>query len=374
MTITNPTLLIQPRQMVFVGLLILGATLLSQSAQSEPQHDLLFFLSVEGFENLSDSTPAMNDSYLRPVSDVLYAYNNERFRFLGEYIWSSTESELERFKVGWQANAQTMIWVGRFHTTAKFWTTEYHHGQYMQTSISRPGLEEWEDESGPMPSHITGLAIEHEIARNDQSVIQFGFAAGLGSTFEGEELVPYDVFDSNSDHNLSVNYRMAYRPDALSDNQIGLILGWNDIPVRADSHPNLTGLTEIKQSTAGLFADWRINNWRLLASWVYFDNEVKSDSAVVADDYAIAYLQGEYKVSSDWTLFGRTEISSGEDNSPYLRLLPAFIAHRHMLGARWDFVDSQSIAVELADTSTQGSNRQHNNFKELRFQWSAVFP
>jgi len=362
------------RQLVFAGLLMFGLALVSPSARGEPQHDLLFFLSVEGFENLSDSTVEMNDSYLRPVSDVLYAYNDGRFRFLGEYIWSSTESEMERLKVGWQGNDQTMIWFGRFHTSSKFWTTEYHHGQFMQTSISRPGLEEWEDESGPMPSHLTGLSVEHEITRSNQSAIQIGLAAGLGPVFEGQELVPYDILDPQSGHKLSVNYRMAYQPDALSDNQIGLILGWNEIPVIAGSHPNLAGLTEIEQSTVGLFADWRLNDWRLLGSWVHFDNEVKSPGDNVSDQFSVGYIQAEYQWSTDWTLFGRTEISTGEDNSPYLQLLPAFIAHRHMLGGRWDYADNQGVTVEIADTSTQGSNPRHNNFKELRFQWSAVFP
>jgi hypothetical protein len=73
-------------------------------------------------------------------------------------------------------------------------------------------------------------------------------------------------------------------------------------------------------------------------------------------------------------LFGRAETSFGEDSSAYLQLLPAFIAHRLMIGARWDFADSHALTMEVADTSTQGDNLEHDSFKELRIQWSAVFP
>jgi len=45
-----------------------------------------------------------------------------------------------------------------------------------------------------------------------------------------------------------------------------------------------------------------------------------------------------------------------------------------MLGVRWDFVDSHSLTLEVADTSTQGNGVEHDHFKELRVQWSAVFP
>jgi hypothetical protein len=30
--------------------------------------------------------------------------------------------------------------------------------------------------------------------------------------------------------------------------------------------------------------------------------------------------------------------------------------------------------MEVADTSTQGGNLEHDSFKEFRLQWSAVFP
>jgi hypothetical protein len=45
-----------------------------------------------------------------------------------------------------------------------------------------------------------------------------------------------------------------------------------------------------------------------------------------------------------------------------------------MLGVRWDIANSHALTMEIADTSTQGSNGNHDSFKELRFQWSAVFP
>jgi hypothetical protein len=254
------------------------------------------------------------------------------------------------------------------------WTTEFHHGQFLQTSISRPGLEEWEDESGPMPSHITGLTLEHDIERSNNSTIGISLAAGLGAKFEGQELVPFDFLDSKSDHDFALNYRMTYRPDLLSINQIGIALAWNDISVISESSPDLTDLRAIRQTTISLFADWSWADWRLLTNWVYFHNEMRYFDTNIDDKFASSYVQVEYKTANDWTLFGRAEFSISEDDSRYLRLLPDFISNRYMLGLRWDFADTQSLTLETAKTKTQGVDGIHNRFNELRFQWSAVFP
>jgi len=45
-----------------------------------------------------------------------------------------------------------------------------------------------------------------------------------------------------------------------------------------------------------------------------------------------------------------------------------------MLGARWDFAEQQALTFEVADTSQQADTAQHDSFKEIHIQWSAVFP
>jgi hypothetical protein len=360
--------------LAFVRLVLLATLVSSQLARAESQQDMLVFVSLEGFDMFSASDPELEGFDRRATADFLYTYNTDKFRFLAEYIWSDSESELERLQAAWQIDDRTMLWFGRFHSISNYWTTEYHHGQFMQTSISRPGLEEWEDESGPMPSHITGLWLEHEYSVNGQSAVNLGLVAGLAPKFEGEQLAPFDFLDPESGHDMAVSARVAYRPDVLSTNQIGLTLGHNDIAVVSESSPNLTDLNSILQTTLGVFSDWRWDAWRLSTNWVYFDVEMQYGNGDVQDDFVLGYLQGEYEAAQNWTVFGRTEIGFGEDNSPYLQLLSSVVAHRNMLGVRWDFADSHGLTLEVADTSTQGDSFEHDSFKELRVQWSAVFP
>jgi hypothetical protein len=356
---------------------LLAASLLLTSITSnadESRHDFLVFASIDTFNNFAVSNPDTEDSFVRPSLDFLYSYSGGRFRFLGEYLLSTHESELERLKIGWQAGDNTVLWLGRFHSTAKFWTSEYHHGQFLQTSITRPSIDEWEDESGPMPSHITGLSIEHQSQLASESAIDFALSAGLAPKFIDEELVPFDMLDPESDYGLAVNYRMAYRRSVVSDSQVGFTIAWHDIDVVSESNPELTDLNDIQQTSVGVFADWRWEKWRLLGHAAYFANELNYSDETIDDQFASGYLQLEFEAAKNWIIFGRGDGSYGEDDSEYLDLLPAFIAHRLMLGVRWDFRQFQSLTAEVARTSAQGEGVRHNSFNEVRFQWSGVFP
>lgn len=362
------------RPMSLASLLLCAALATGQVARADSQHDFLAFLSVSGMQMSDASDPALEGSSYHATADFLYTFNSDNFRFLAEYIWSNTESEMERLKGAWVIDDETILWFGRFHTITNFWTSEFHHGQYLQTSISRPGLEEWEDESGPMPSHITGAWFEHRFELKDQSSIDFALTAGLAPIFEGELLHAFDILDPTSGHDTAVSTRLAYRPDVLSTNQVGLTISRNDIAVVSESNPDLTDLNSIRQVTYGLFAGWQWHSWKFLTNLVYFDIEMDYTTGEVPDDFFLGYLQGEYQATPNWTIFGRTEFGDGEDDSPYLSLLPAVVAHRQMLGVRWDFADSHALTMEVAETSRQGADPGHDHFKEFRLQWSAVFP
>ncbi len=361
------------RAAISAKILLLATLASSHFARAESPHDIVAFLSVENLEMFSASDPTLEGSHVHATADFLYTYNSDRFRFLAEYIWSNSEAEIERLQAAWVIDDQTTLWFGRFHAISNYWTTEYHHGQYMQTSISRPGLEEWEDESGPMPSHVTGAWLEHEFVMENESAFELGFSAGLAPKFEGRQLMPFDVLDPASGHDMAVTGRLVYRPDVLSLNQVGMTVSHNDIAVVPDSNPALADLNAIRQVTLGLFTHWQWDKWRVSSNWVYFDIDMQYVSGAVNDEFFLGYVQAEYEASEDWTVFGRTEFGDSEDDSIYLSLLPAVVAHRQMLGVRWDFAKRHGLTLEIADTSQQADSVRHDSFKEARIQWSTVF-
>jgi hypothetical protein len=282
---------------------------------AESRQEILLFPSVDTFEPFSESNPEAVDSFVRGSLNLLYSYSGGNFRFLGEYLWSTQEAELERLKVGWQVRDNTLLWLGRYHATAKYWTSEYHHGQFLQTSITRPSVEGWEDEGGPTPSHVTGLSFESDNKTEGGSGVSLAISGGLTARFEGEELVAFDVLDPQSDHGPGFNFRIAYRPEFLSPMQLGLLSAWHEIRVDSDSNPNLADLDRIDHLTIGAFADWRWKDLRLITSFIHFDNDLKFVDEQVSDRFTLGYVQFEYGINDDFTFFGRSDNGFDEDSS-----------------------------------------------------------
>ena len=351
--------------------LLLGTPM---TAVSDVQQELLLFPSLQGFDSQDESDPALRDSALHVGTSILYSFSSDHFRFLGEYLLSTHETDLERLKAGWTVADNAILWFGRFHVPSRFWMNEFHHGQYMQTSITRPSLEEWEDENGSTPSHITGLMLEFEQILGNDASIEYALSAGLAPKFADQKLEPYDLLDPRSGHGPSINARIGFKPKFFDTLAYGLLWSWNEINVDDPVAALPTDLRRIEQLTAGVFANWQWSDLRLITSAVYYDQKLHYFGDTVKDDFVLAYLQPEYELTDEFTLFGRVDTGIDEDNSIYLRLLPAFVSHRNMLGIRWDFADFQALTFEFADTSRQGEGDSHLHRKEFRLQWSGVFP
>ncbi len=153
------------------------------------------------------------------------AINRGRFRLFGEYELSNEEHDLERFQVGFEPAADTIIWLGRFHQPASAWNTEHHHGRYLQTAITRPSVELWEDEQGIIPQHISGLYVDSRRPIGANAGLQISGGAGWGVTIDRDGLQPVDLLDPHvADHRLSLTGRIAYLPSYVGTNSFGLLL------------------------------------------------------------------------------------------------------------------------------------------------------
>ena len=359
------------RHLAAVGL---TGLLAAAPSLAEVDHEFLFFPSVDGLETFSESDPSVKDSSVNAALDLLYSFSGNRFRFLGEFLWSSEEADFERLQAGFRLGDDAFVWGGRFHAPAKIWTSEYHHGQYLQTSITRPALEEWEDDGGSNPSHITGLLLESEHQRHDESAIGIAASVGLAPVFVDNLLEPYQILEETSDHGLSLNLRLSYRPQYLSSTQFGVLAGWNEINVEAEPNAVPDRPDGIDQAILGVYADWYRNDFRLFASFVYFDNTLKFPAQNLDDTYVLGYAQLEYEANAVITVFGRIEGGIDQDDSAYLSLFESSITERYMLGARWDVAEFHSVTVEVADTTYGAGVGGSRDFSEFRLQWSAVFP
>jgi hypothetical protein len=306
-------------------------------------------------------------------ADVVLGLTKHQFRVFGEFFAAPSESDLERFQVGFEFVPETVLWVGRFHQPASAWNTEHHHGQYLQTDITRPYIERWEDEQGIIPQHITGAFLESRQSIGGDRAIQLSGGIGAGPALTNTSMDPISLIRSNPGrHGLSVTGRVAYLPEYVGASSVGLLFGHHDFdassaPALHSSYANLT--------VYGAYIDWTVERWRVVGADYYVN--VALDRTTRNESFMSGYLQVERQLPGRFTVFSRLESSARMQQSRYVDLFNhdledgslEIALRRQALGVRWDYARRQALTLELSHIV---SLQQQSN--QVRVQWSAAIP
>jgi hypothetical protein len=326
--------------------------------------DLLLFPSITSVHQSKEDTELAAKKFV-PAVDIFYATEFSQTRFLAEYLASSREKELERLQVGWHILPGKSLWVGRFHNAISFWNTQMHHGDFLQSSLSRPTVANYEDEHGPLPAHISGFLFESSRTAGD-SEINYMAGLGIGPIFD-VTLQPLDLLDPSKPGKIAASFRLGYHPEVGNPDQFGAALGYARIPVK-----NVSQFDEVRQTVFSTFLNVEQNKFHLIGELFVFDDRVSGAANTSRYTTVSAYLQPEYKLgeSGRTTVYGRVESTPRAAQDGYLALLPEFSSHQLVAGLRFDITPSQAIKVE-----TVRSHRHDGlEINSISAQWSMVLP
>jgi hypothetical protein len=330
---------------------------------------LLLFISAKYVSLDELDTPVLQKDDGTPSADIFYTRSADRFRFLGEYLLTDYEADLERLQVGWQLSEKTRLWLGRFHQSASHWNTEHHHGQYLQTSISRPAIEEFEDLSGVLPSHTTGVLIERQHEIGADAGLDVSFSAGLTTVLEPNGLEPFDLLDPDGDHGNGVSLRIGFLPDFLGDDQFGFVYGRHAINVEGDVRLPASwgpGVDKFDLNLTGLYVDWNWPSWRV-AAVINRVETAPGGGGGPRSDFVASYVQTEYVFKARWIGYARLEQTAGTET--YLDIFPGYIRHQALTGIKRLVGSRHAFNVEFATSELEG-----DRFHVISVQWSAVVP
>jgi hypothetical protein len=296
--------------------------------------DLLIFPSITGIARNSGADIHQKQG-VEPAVDMFFSMKRE----------SSTDK----------------IWLGRFHTPLSYWNTAYHHGAYLQPSITRPGIAEYEDGGGILPMHTTGLLIDGS-RELDQTRWNYEVAAGVGPT-RTDVLTPFSLTERGKHGGLSISAKLGFQPLDSDTNEMGIFGGYTEIPFSNSIY------TQAKQIIAGSFYEQQWGQWRVASELTLIHTRMENASLVSSSTFANFYIHGEYKISEKWTGYGRLESSANAHNA-YLQMFPGFISARALIGGRWEPLSKQVIKFEVVRNKRQDGH----SYNELGVQWSMLFP
>ncbi|NOX09144.1 MAG: hypothetical protein GXP22_06605 [Gammaproteobacteria bacterium] len=309
--------------------------------------------------------------------DLFASVQYRKIKFLGELFVSKSGSgeikaDFERLKIGYQLSPDSTLWLGRAHNPVSYWNTQYYHANYLQPSISRPEIEMLDHDGGLLPSHIVGLLVEMRQQLGDGD-LNYTFAIGTGPQLRpstnrhgasGLTLHPVNVFNPNKgNHKYSVTARVGYRPDMLSDNQLGAFATHTVVPI------DDVAFDKAVISAMGVFARWDVARFTLNGALFLFNDKVSAIANTTRGDFSSAYIQVDYRASDEWILFSRLENTSEKESDPYLKLMTGFAGKRHAAGVRWDITSRQAIKLEVSREHEIGGS-----VSNAILSWTAVFP
>lgn len=128
--------------------------------------------------------------------------------------------ELERMLLNYHYSDYFNVGFGRYHTSIGFYNTAYHHSTWMQTTVDRPFLFDFEDDGGVLPIHNVGVTINGAIPSGS---LGLHYVAEIGNgratrTELGQNPVQNVVDENNG---KAVNFALFARPEAVHGLEIG---------------------------------------------------------------------------------------------------------------------------------------------------------
>ena len=333
-------------------------------------HGLLFIDVIAVSRNSeSENVIAMKEENdVLPRTALFYANDFGSIRILGEYIIEEEETRLGRFKFGWEPDDSNILWFGRTHNPSSYWRDQYHHGGWLQPTINRPGITDFEFSGGVLPVISTGMAFEGGGAVTNligwSYVVNLGITSVLGA--DGLEAPSLSETDPNI-HSTSFSSRLSYKFDSYSGgDEFGVFVSNNHIANKLK-----TG-EEYEQLVLGFFINWNISDLRLTSEVYSVTNELENNQTVagVTEDFQNAYIMLDYILDDNWNTYARYEDTAGEEKSQYLSNFPMFVLTRSLLGVRYNINRNQTVKFEVEKNELISGEE----YSQISAQWNFVYP
>lgn len=182
------------------------------------------WLQIGGFSDFnftaSDESTTAATSGFREGQFVLHFTSAlaPRFSFFGEVSLSAGRSEfrteVERTILKFAAHDYLALSGGRFHTPINWWNVAFHHGQWLQTAVSRPEMTKFG--GAFIPVHFVGVLAEGSLPAGG---LNARYSAGTGNGRSSNPVRGGDADDVNNDRAWLAG--LTLQPDRLYEMQVG---------------------------------------------------------------------------------------------------------------------------------------------------------
>ncbi|HET9369840.1 MAG TPA: hypothetical protein VFO19_06315 [Vicinamibacterales bacterium] len=259
-------------------------------------------------------------------------------------------AEVERMIIRFDQSDKLKVSFGRYHTPINYWNTAFHHGQWLQTTISRPEMTQFGGRF--IPVHFIGGLVEGAIPA---AGLNLNYKGGIGNGRATAISRGGDAGDVNDDIAWLANAFI--KPDRLYGLQVG----------GAFYHDTITTATEdIGEDIVSAHAVWAKEEPELIFEYAGVRHEAPGASATWSQAY---YVQAAYRLpyqERKWKPYFRFEHIGIEDGDDAFATVPELDGVT--LGLRFDLSLYAAVKGEYR-TWTRGTDsvRNHGGFFQVCF-------
>jgi hypothetical protein len=247
--------------------------------------------------------------------------------------------EVERSILRYDFNDAVKLSVGRYHTPIGYWNTAFHHGSWLQTTVSRPEMIKFGSQL--IPTHFVGAFAEGNLPSGNLGLsYMIGVGNGRGNTISRGG----DAGDVNGSRAVSVS--LFARPISIFGLQAGA--GYYHDRV---TPPLIAGANE---GISSAYVAWERERPEVIVDYARIDHDPLGAGPSTTNH--AGYAQLGYRLTGaahEWKPYVRAErVSTAANDVIYGPLdlgYTGFIA-----GTRYDFAEYAALKAEVRREKFQG--------------------
>jgi len=273
------------------------------------------------------------------VGDHFHALSETVFQTSVGSTTDSSKWDQERLWGAWSFSDLFQIKFGLGHSPISLWNRLFHHGRWLELTVERPLLAQFEGGSGILPMHEAGLELFGVIP------ISTGRLSYIVFVSNGRGRLPNQVSEfSDYNNEKAVTFGGGYSPNAAQTIYVGLFARSDVIPANPADPARARPMREWCFSFQFMLQGERFD---VLAEFAYIYQDDQTSGSKF-DNY-VGYVQVGYHLTDQWTPYVRGDLRDMEQGDPFYAPLNRDLdVWDIVVGVRWDFLNNAALKFELA--------------------------
>jgi len=260
-------------------------------------------------------------------------------------------AEIERIIIRYDLNDRFKLSFGRYHTPINYWNSAYHHGSWLQTTISRPEMVQFGGSF--LPIHFVGALAEGRLPAHG---LNFNYTAGIGNGRSSTLSRGGDFGDVNNNRAWLAGFFI--QPDSIYGLQIGGA-------VYHDKLNTASGPPTREWIQSGHIV-WQRGPTEFLAEMSNVSHKSMLDSST--SNSQAFYIQPAYRLPLDegrWKPYYRFDLTHIPQSDALFRGVPSY--NSSTVGTRYDISKFAAFKLEYRHYARRNLPKINGVFMQTSF-------